>query len=420
MAFAHGHGPFQLRRDVADKCPCQNPNSPCQINGICYPYKTKEKCDEYKGLFCAPKPCKLAGCKSCTADGEECLECEDNHMLLSYDTCASLNTVFAGVSNSSFVLSKNLVLISNKQIADSLTAGFAGVKGKSRRAAIRHAIAVFSHHFKDQFDAVVVFPSTQQQKDKGYSTYTKSQQFDWKSDYDGAPKLLRSAIIHNMYNQSTASYIPFKREIIRRFGVFNKLIPSKTGNSWVDSHWGLSAIGNARGQLGGWPRSAVDCTNANAPNRNANPPCPGNKLRFAVGKGSSGSSNDGTPMSEFELLMMGLIGPNDISGDIIVCDSTGSKVSSGLEVVDKHLVGDCVGGIKFISPAQFEANIDMHNKDDNRLRPRGQSNPHMRVANLVVYASDAERDEVCLCLETTTLCSFIVHVLYVIVIFFFF
>ena len=61
-------------------------------------------------------------------------------------------------------------------------------------------------------------------------------------------------------------------------------------------------------------------------------------------------------------------------------------------------VGDCVGGIKFISPAQFEANIDMHNKDDNRLKPRGQSNPHMRVANLVVYASDAERDEVCLCL----------------------
>ena len=108
--------------------------------------------------------------------------------------------------------------------------------------------------------------------------------------------------------------------------------------------------------------------------------------------------------------MMGLICPGDISSDIIVCDSTGSKVSSGLEVVDKHLVGDCVGGIKFISPAQFEANIDMRNKDDNRLKPRGQSNPHLRVSNLVVYASDAERDEVCLFLETITLRCFIVHV----------
>jgi len=360
---------------------------------MCYPYTDKAMCDKYEGLFCTPKPCKLAGCKSCSADAEECYECEDNHILLSYDTCASLNTVFAGISDSSFVLSGNLVLLSNKQIADSLTAGFAGVKGKSRYAAMRHAIAAFSHRFKDQFDAVAVFPSTQQQKDKGYSTYTRSQQYTWKSDYDGAPKLLRSIIIHNMYTQQTVSYIPYKHEILHRFGVFNKLIPTKTGNSWVYSHWGLSAIGNARGQLGGWPRSAVDCTNGNAPSKNANPACPGNKLRFAVGKGSTGSSNDNTPMSEFELLMMGLIGPNEISGDIIVCDATGSKVSYGLEKVGDYYVGDCVAGIKFVSPADFESNINMNNKDANRLKPRGKSNPHMRVANLVVYASDAERDE---------------------------
>ena len=35
-------------------------------------------------------------------------------------------------------------------------------------------------------------------------------------------------------------------------------------------------------------------------------------------------------MSEFELLMMGLIGPNEISGDIIVCDATGSKVTKDI------------------------------------------------------------------------------------------
>ena len=233
MAFAYENVPFQVRHDLDDKCPCQNPNSLCQIDGICYPYKTKEQCDEYRGLFCTPKPCELAGCKSCTSDGEECIECEDNHILLSHDTCASLNTTFAGISNSSFALLGNLVLFSNEQIADSLTAGFAGVKGRSRYAAIRHAIAAFSHHFKDQFDAVVVFPSTQQQENNDDSTYTQSRHFTWKTDYAGAPKLLRSAMIHNMHNHCTATFIPFKREIIRRFGVFNKLIPQKTGNSWA-------------------------------------------------------------------------------------------------------------------------------------------------------------------------------------------
>ena len=101
--------------------------------------------------------------------------------------------------------------------------------------------------------------------------------------------------------------------------------------------------------------------------------------------------------------MMGLIGPKEISGDIIVCDATNSKVSYGLEKVGDHYVGDCVDGIKFVSPTDFESNINMYNKDANRLQPRGKSNPHMRVANLVVYASDAERDEVCLFLETITL-----------------
>jgi len=194
---------------------------------------------------------------------------------------------------------------------------------------------------------------------------------------------------------SDGYFIPFKHEILHRFGVFNKKIPDKIGSNSVYSHWGLTALGNAGGQLGGWPQSAVDCTNGQAPNKNQNPACPDNKLRFAIKEGSTQTNNDGNSMSEFELLMMGLIGPNEVSNDVIVCDADGSKVPYGMEKVGDHYVGDCVNGIKFVSPADFEENINYsgQKKEDVRLQPRGKNNPHMRVAVLVVYASDADVKE---------------------------
>jgi len=259
-------------------------------------------------------------------------------MQVTFDTCMSIDDVFDGVSDSSFVLSGNLVMLSSKQISDALTGALGGVQ--SRFGAVKSAIAAFFHRFKDQFDAVAVFPSTPQ----GTGEYIPSEHWSWHPDYTGAPENLKSAIIHNM--ASDGYFIPFKHEILHRFGVFNDKIPKKIGSSSVYSHWGLSALGNAGGQLGGWPQSAVDCTNGEAPNKNQNPACPDNKLRFTVKEGSTRRNNDGEGMSEFELLMMGLIGPNEVSNDVIVCDSVGSSVPGGREYTGEHYVGDCVNGIK--------------------------------------------------------------------------
>ena len=167
----------------------------------------------------------------------------------------------------------------------------------------------------------------------------------------------------------------------------------------IASHWGLAAVGNAPGQLGGWPRSAVDCTNGKQPDKTTG--CPDGKLRFAAGEGSPGASNDGNPMSEFELLMAGLIKPEDISGDLIICDTQSSDIKNGGEVVEdangkKYIVGDCASGIKFVSPAELEDNWQLFDFENVRLAPLGKSDPNLRVVALVVYASDAEVAEVCI------------------------
>ena len=224
--------PSQIRRklepELETNCGCINPKWPCKRHDGCWGYTDKASCERANGVFCTPKPCTIAGCKSCSSNAEQCFKCENNRIQLSHNTCATFTTAFAGVSDSSFVLSGNLVLFSNKQIADSLSDGFAGIKGSSRAATIRHAIAAFSHRFKDKFDAVVVFPSTRQQKDKGYSTHTTSFHTKWVPDYAGAPKMLRSSIIHNL--AGPGRLFPFKHEILHRWGVFNTLIPGNAGD----------------------------------------------------------------------------------------------------------------------------------------------------------------------------------------------
>jgi len=282
-------------------------------------------------------------------------------------------------------LSGNLVLLSSEKIAKALADGFARVPGKSRTAATKQAIAAFFQHFKDEFDAVAVFPST---KLSGYSTSTH---FSLKPDYTGAPKKLRSGIIHDMWTGYTN--IPFKHELLHRFGVFNKLVPKMLGKTYsVYSHWGLTAVGNARGQLGGWARSAVECTNGQKPGKTTG--CPDGKLRFPADEGSPGASNDGNPMSEFELLMAGLINPDQVSGDLIVCDTQSSTIPKGGEVIEengkKYIVGDCASGIKFVTPAELEANWQLYDRENVRLRPRGKSDPNLRVVALVVYKSNAD------------------------------
>ena len=156
-------------------------------------------------------------------------------------------------------------------------------------------------------------------------------------------------------------------------------------------------MGNARGQLGGWPRSAVECTNGQKPDKTTG--CPDGKLRFPTDQGNVGASNDGNPMSEFELLMAGLINPDQVSGDLIVCDTESSDIPKGGEVVEenwkKYIVGDCAGGINFVTPADLEANWQLSDGDNVRLQPRGKSDPNLRVVTLVVYKSDADVTEVC-------------------------
>jgi len=306
-------------------------------------------------------------------------------MPVAIDSCASFEELFSDVSASSFTISGNLVLLSSKKIAKALSDGFARVPGKSRTVATRNAIAAFFQHFKDQFDAVAVFPPTK------LSGYTTSTHFAWQPDYTGAPKKLRSAIVHNLWTGHSA--FAFKHELLHRFGVFNKLIPKMLGKTAsIRSHWGLVAVGNAGGQLGGWPRSAVDCTNGKKPDKTTG--CPDGKLRFAVGEGDPGANNDGNTMSEFELLMAGLIKPDEVSGDLIVCDTQSSNMRHGGEVVQdnngkKYIVGDCASGIKFVSPTDLEANWQLADSEDVRLTPLGKSDPNLRVVALVVYDSDA-------------------------------
>ena len=381
------------RRFLNSECKCNHPEYPCKNKfGGCWPLTTKQTCEVVNsGTLCEKQPCTLEGCETCTQDGKECHKCKENHMPFSIDSCTSFEELFSDVSDSSFTISGNLVLMSSKKIAQALADGFAMVKGKSRTAATTHAIAAFFQHFKDNFDSVVVFPSTK------LSGYTTSTHFAWSSDYTGAPKYLRSAIIHNMWSGWTV--IPFKHELLHRFGVFNKLVPKMLGQtSSIRSHWGLVAVGNARGQLGGWPRSAVTCTNGKKPEKPNG--CSDGKLRFAMGEGHEGANNDGNPMSEFELLMAGLIKPEQVSGDLIVCDTQTSEIKHGGEVVEdengkKFIVGDCASGIKFISPAELEANWQLADSEKVRLTPIGKSDPNLRVVNLVVYASDADVAEVC-------------------------
>merc|ERR1712048_387325 len=55
-----------------------------------------------------------------------------------------------------------------------------------------------------------------------------------------------------------------------------------------------------------------------------------------------------------------------------------------------YIVGDCAGGIKFISPADLEANWQLNDSENARLQPLGKSDPNLRVVALVVYKSDAD------------------------------
>ena len=183
------------RRSLNSACKCNNPKYPCQNKfGGCWPLTTKEGCEvRNDGVLCEAQPCTLQGCKTCTLDGKECHECKENHMPVGIDSCASFDELFSDVSDSSFKISGNLVLFSSKKIAKALADGFAMVPGKTRTDATEHAIAAFFQHFKDQFDAVAVFPSTK------LSGYTTSTHFSWKSDYTGVPKKLRSDIIHNLW-----------------------------------------------------------------------------------------------------------------------------------------------------------------------------------------------------------------------------
>ena len=383
------------RRALDGTCTCNNPDYPCQNSqGGCWPLPTKEGCEvRNNGLLCEAQPCTLKGCEKCTLDGKTCVKCKENHMPVTSQSCASFDELFSDVSDSSFTLSGNLVLFSSEKIAQALSDGFAMVEGKPRDAAVKQAIAAFARHFKDEFDAVAVFPSTK------LSGYTTSTHFSLKPDYTGAPKKLRSGIIHNMW--TGYSTIPFKHELLHRFGVFNKLVPKKLGKTYsVFSHWGLTAVGNARGQLGGWARSAVECTNGQKPDKTNG--CPDGKLRFPADQGDPGASNDGNPMSEFELLMAGLINPDQVSGDLIVCDAQSSSIDKGGEVVTEngktYIIGDCASGINFVSPAELEANWQLSDKDNVRLQPRGKSDPNLRVVALVVYKSDADVAEVCACM----------------------
>lgn len=171
VAIAHPDGFFErLRRDfdlsitkrraLNNDCTCINPEYLCQIEGKCWGHANKESCESSKGSWCTPKPCTLKNCKKCSFDGKECRTCEDGHMAMAIDSCTSFTELLSDVSASSFSLSGNLVLLSSKKIAGALADGMAGVPKKSRTGATALAIAAFAHHFKDQFDAVAVYPST--------------------------------------------------------------------------------------------------------------------------------------------------------------------------------------------------------------------------------------------------------------------
>eukprot|EP00927_Polykrikos_kofoidii_P065814 TRINITY_DN61531_c0_g1_i1.p1 TRINITY_DN61531_c0_g1~~TRINITY_DN61531_c0_g1_i1.p1 ORF type:complete len:549 (+),score=87.40 TRINITY_DN61531_c0_g1_i1:46-1692(+) len=352
-------------------CICVHPKYPCyrwnQKKGkcTCSGIMDAGTCEKIGGSMCErPKSC-VPNCKTCK-DVSTCQECEAGFQGIG-GNCTNKSEIFAKVKHAR---KGNLVMLGSDDLFGALEAGY---KGQARRVdAIDIALRSFHQLYKDVFDFVVVFPG---RKLEGRVSYGENFHLDAEPRGD-SPSKFRSVVTMQLYGPRTSA-IPLLHELEHEWGIFRdveKLTPTRLRTA--GPHWGMSAM-DRMGMLGGFPRSAVTCSSGVLGESSCTQP-----LKWDFSKGSMKTSNDKIGgYSKFDLLIMGLMKPEEMEGEkLVFCENPDKRGGRGVTDVR-------CGKIHAITPVQLEESLE---KKEKRLKV----GDHLRVAIVTVLSSeDFAREE---------------------------
>jgi len=280
--------------------------------------------------------------------------------------CQDMGMVF---SKAHHAVKGNLVLLGSEEVFHGLEMGFAGTIQRWR--AEEYVIKEFLYFYKDVFDFIVVLPSHHLD---GRISYAEN--FHLEGDRSAESKL-RSAILMQMYGMKTSA-IPLMHELAHEWGIFGdieKLTPGRLRS--VGPHWGMSVM-HKRGMLGGFPASAVKCSEGVLGEDSCKQP-----LLWDFDQGSTKRSHDEIGgYNKFDLLLMGLLSAKEMPDEkLVFCEGADKLHGRGEQPVTCKK-------IHVITAADIEG--VRHLERDQRPLIKGET---LRVAVVVVMPKPEDVDK---------------------------
>lgn len=302
-------------------CMCGHPQHPCykysprRHRCTCAKIMDPKECAAEKGQFCVrPEKC-VDNCKLCKSTNF-CTECNPGFHMIGGE-CHDMGMVFTKAHHG---VKENLVLLGSEEVFHGLEMGF---KGQVKRwRAEDYVIKEFLHFYKDVFDFIVVLPERHLE---GKISYAENFHLEGASP----DSKLRSAVIMQMNGRKKGA-LPLMKELEHEWGVFGdieKLTPGRLKTA--GPNWGMSVM-HKRGMLGGFPASAVKCTEGVLGEKSCKQP-----LLWDFDQGSIKRGDDRVgDYNKFDMLLMGLITAKEMPDEkLIYCRGASKMRGKGVQKV---------------------------------------------------------------------------------------
>jgi hypothetical protein len=281
-------------------CTCIHAAYPCLAvyKGACMCIGLTDKalCEgAFKGAYCErPESCG-ENCHICK-DSTHCKTCTAGYVL-AHGECKNKEELFQSVGMSA---AGNFVHLGSPDMYAALEQAYEGSLGKTE--AMELVKEGFMHYYEDNFDLILVTPATALDGPHSNAQFFPSY---------GDRAVLRGIISMKLYENSPSA-IPLMHEIEHAWGVFlNDVLPGHLSVS--GPHWGMSAM-DKRGMLAGFTAAGVTCSSGTLGEEDCVQP-----LRWDFSQGSSCCSHDNIGgFSQWDLLLMGLVSPAEMTGEKLV------------------------------------------------------------------------------------------------------
>lgn len=270
----------------------------------------------------------------------------------------------------------NLVFVKSSSLYSRLQKAYEeGDRGTCLNAITRASL----YFYGDQPDFIYIFPSVTLP-----GQYNYGQFFRWTDT--NIASTLKGYITFNGYtNMGT---IAFMHELGHNWFFFlSDLLPNNQVGQFT--HWGVAAL-DKRGQLGGFTRSAITCTNPNGriPSTSASCTAEANgkvNIRVDWALGAPSSSHDGTGgFAKMELFIMGLLTYEEVKDEwVTYCEITYTEYANARGPQGTGDVVPC-DVLHIVTAAQIQQGMNAN----LRMQPGGTLPNNLKVATVVLFDSE--------------------------------